>query len=194
MTKGVFAWLYSGIGINRIKTLFNLIGHNSCQVRRKTQPSSISRPSHYFWLDVWLFCESGGNFEILFLFQNRRNRVNRMHPNVKSSIVWICDWYCQRYLSLCWLHQSQHEHDHNVFSFKHTSICCEQKQSSTFHKFSGPKQQLISTKSTEKPSKSTEKPSEGAQNLIAIVLSLPHRDEDNICVRAFYWTTMRKIQ
>ena len=59
------------------------------------------------------------------------------------------------------------------------------KHSSTFHKFSGPKQQLISTKSTEKPSQSTEKPSEKAQNLIAIVLSLPHRDEDNIRVR--YW-------
>ena len=36
------------IGINRIKTLFNLIGHNSCQVRRKTQLSYISRPSHHF--------------------------------------------------------------------------------------------------------------------------------------------------
>ena len=66
------------------------------------------------------------------------------------------------------------------FSFQHTNIWCKQKQSSTFHKFSGLKQQLISTESTEKPSKSTEKPSEGAQNMIAIVLSLPHRDKDNI--------------
>ena len=34
--KGAFDWLYTGIEINGIKTLFNLIGHNSCQVRRKT--------------------------------------------------------------------------------------------------------------------------------------------------------------
>ena len=45
--KGMFDWLYSGIGINRIKTLFNLIGHNSCKFRRKKQLSYISRPSHY---------------------------------------------------------------------------------------------------------------------------------------------------
>ena len=60
------------------------------------------------------------------------------------------------------------------FSGYKCNICCEQKQSSNFHKFSGPKQQLISTESTEKTS-------EGAQNLIAIVLSLSHRDEENIC-------------
>ena len=35
--KGVFDWLYSRIRINRIKTLFNLIDHNSYQDRRKTQ-------------------------------------------------------------------------------------------------------------------------------------------------------------
>ena len=27
-----------------------------------------------------MFCESGENFEILFLFRNRRNGVNRTHP------------------------------------------------------------------------------------------------------------------
>ena len=48
LVKGAFDWLYSGIGMKRIKTLSNLIGHNSCQVRGKTQPSYISRPSHYF--------------------------------------------------------------------------------------------------------------------------------------------------
>ena len=78
--KGMFDWLYSGIGINRIKTLFILIDHNSCQVRWKTRLSYISHPSHYFQLDIWLFCESGEIFEILFLFRKRRNRVNRMHP------------------------------------------------------------------------------------------------------------------
>ena len=41
-------FLYSRIGINRIKILFKLVGHNSCQVRRKTQLSYIFRPSHYF--------------------------------------------------------------------------------------------------------------------------------------------------
>ena len=44
---GAFDRLHSGIGINRIKTWFNLIGHNSCQVRRTPQLNCISRPSHY---------------------------------------------------------------------------------------------------------------------------------------------------
>ena len=44
---------YSGIGINRIKLVFNLIGHNSYQVRRKTHYLSyVFHPSHYFSLDI----------------------------------------------------------------------------------------------------------------------------------------------
>ena len=45
--KGVFDWTLSHNRNKQNKNLFNLVGHNSCQVRIKTQPSYISRPSHY---------------------------------------------------------------------------------------------------------------------------------------------------
>ena len=101
------------------------------------------------------------------LMSNVKSPIER----IRDELELICNWYCLRYLSLWWLHQSQHKHDHDVFLFS-----SEQKQSSTFQKFPRPKQQLISTESIDKPSKSTEtEPSEGAQNLIAIILSLPKR-------------------
>ena len=60
-------------------------------------------PSHFFQLDIWLFCESGENFEVLFLFRNRWYRVYRTHPKIVNHNGNFLDKKCYFFFSIVFL-------------------------------------------------------------------------------------------
>ena len=96
----------------------------------------FQRPFVFFSAPLFhqlIFCPKI-NFANFFSYFGTQTRF-KLSANVKLSIEqvrdkleWICNWYCQQYLSWCWLHQSKYKHDHYIFLFSiQTSVGSKNK-------------------------------------------------------------------